>query len=146
MKKIIFLILIVNSAAVIQAQEKLPLEGAWNLVHAWTKIGNRTIAEFPVTYAGSQCKIWTLRNYLFVGRFREKGTFSDSYGGGIYNLDGNRYEEIIQYNNNSKLIDKKVEMHLEIKNDTLTQIFPVVSNGQPAKDEVYYIYKYVRIK
>ncbi len=146
MKKPALFIFVLFMTYGIFAQEKLPIIGAWNLVQAYTKSDNRTLSEFPVTYVGSQCKIWTVHNYLFVGRFKEKGTLSDSYGGGTYTLDGNKYEEIIQYNNNPRLIDKKVIMLLEIKNDTLIQTFPVSENGEIMKNGQYFIYKYTRIR
>ena len=64
----------------------------------------------------------------------------NNYGSGTYKLDGNRYEENLTYPN-----PDTVKLLLEIKNDTITQTWPVDDNGQIIKSN-YYIQKLTRKK
>jgi len=55
----------------------------------------------------------------------------DGGGGGPYKkLNGNIFEESIQYFSVPSVVGSHVRMLLEIKNDTLVQIYPVDENGQ----------------
>jgi hypothetical protein len=146
MKKIIFLCLVVSLTTGSCTQEKKsPIEGAWQLAHEYQKSGDKTVAEFPVNITGSEIKVWTEHNFVFVGRFKQDTAYSDTYGGGTYRLDGDNYEETIQFHSYSGLIGQTMKIMLEIKGDTITQTFTIVANGQVNKNE-YYIEKWVRIK
>jgi hypothetical protein len=124
--------------------DKSPLQGAWKLVHEDHISAGKVTDEFPVTVTGSEIKMWSEHNFIFVGRFRQDTVFTDSYGGGTYTLEGNKYEESIQYHSVPELAGQKMKILLEIKNDTIIQTFPVDENGQVNKDE-YYIEKWVRL-
>lgn len=125
--------------------EKSPIEGAWQLTSEYYKSGERTVAEFPVDITGGEIKIWSGINFIFVGRFKQDTVFTDSYGGGTFKLEGNLYEESVQYHSVPDYVGQKVKIFLEVKNDTIIQTYPVDDNGKVYTSE-YYIEKWVRIK
>ena len=90
-------------------------------------------------------KMWTKEHFAFVGRYKSDTTNFDSFGGGQYKLDGDRYEEIIQYHVAAGMVGDTVKMLLEFKNDTLVQTWPVGSNGQIDKRN-FNEEKYVRLE
>jgi len=145
MKKIFFLSLITSLIIGCSTQGKKTLiEGAWQLSHEFIKSGDK-ISEFPVDITGGEIKIWTENSFVFVGRFEQDSIITDSFGGGTYKLEGNRYEEDVQYHSAGYYRGKKVKILLEIKNDTLIQTYPVDDNWQVNPDE-YSVEKWVRIK
>jgi len=146
MKKLIFLGLIIFVTLGSYAQEKKSaIEGAWQLVHAYSKSGDKITDEYPVTYTGGQMKMWDKDNWVFVGIAKAANVTYDLYGGGTYTLNGDRYIENIIYHNDRSLINTKFKTLLEIRNDTLIQTSPVDDNGQVIKGE-YSTEKYVRLK
>jgi hypothetical protein len=68
----------------------------------------------------------------------------DGYGGGPYKLNGNRYEENIQFFSVQSVIGQTVKMLLEIRNDTLIQTWPLLENGQIDKSN-FRQEKYIRL-
>lgn len=125
-------------------QKSSSVEGTWKLVYAtWVK-GDSLIGEFPGKWTGSDIKMWSKGHFVFVGRFKSDTTFSDSYGGGPYKLEGNRYEEHIQFHTLKSAIGDTVKMLLEIRNDTLVQTWPLRENGQIDKSN-FRQEKYVRL-
>ena len=88
-------------------------------------------------------KIWTKNHFIFVGLYNLDSTIINSYGGGTYKLEGNRYEENILYHTYPNFVGKKINMLLEVKNDTLTQTWPVNEDGEIDKHN-YEIEKYIR--
>ncbi len=127
-----------------QERKSASIEGAWKLVQVrW--VNNDTLAgDFPGKWTGSDMKMWSKGYFSFVGHMKETTGFTDSYGGGRYHLDGNRYEEEIQFHVAPTLVGQKVKMLLEVKNDTLIQTWPVSENGQIDKGN-YTVEKYVRL-
>lgn len=122
-----------------------PMEGAWKIVHA-TWVQNDTLAyEYPGMWVGSGMKMWTKGYFAFAGRYKADTTKFDSFGGGQYKLDGDRYEEIIQYHVAPAMVGDTVKMLLQIKNDTLIQTWPVGTNGQIDKKN-FNEEKYVRLE
>jgi hypothetical protein len=111
-------------------QQSKPIEGAWNLVYAQNIAGDTLVREFPGDYTGTAIKIWSKGYVLYVGRLKMDTTYIDGYGGGPYKLNGNRYEENIQYFSNQSYVGMTVKMLLEIRNDTLIQTWPIDDNGQ----------------
>jgi hypothetical protein len=67
----------------------------------------------------------------------------DNYGGGTYTLKGDRYEENVLYAGKA-IMNRKVKMIQEIKNDTLIQKWPADENWKLG--EKYSIEKYIRLK
>ena len=123
----------------------LPHEGAWNLVYSKSISADTVDYEFPGILTGSDMKVWTKNHFIFVGQFQMDTTKNDSYGGGTYKLEGNRYEENILYHTYPDFIGQKINMLLEVKNDTLTQTWPVNDAGQIDKSN-YVIEKYIRVE
>jgi len=144
--KTLSLVLLLIWSNSIQAQnKKSSIEGVWQLVNSRSMVGDKIMSEFPVNYTGSELKIWTKTHWTFVSRYKQDSTFSDEFGGGTYKLDGNKYEENVVYHFYKPYIGKNLKMLLEIKNDTLTQIYPLDKNGNIFKLQ-YSIEKYVRIE
>jgi hypothetical protein len=143
--KTLCLVLLLIWSNGIQAQsKKSSIEGTWQLVNARSMVGDKIMSEFPVNNTGSEIKIWTKTHWIVVGRFKQDSTFSDLYAGGTYKLEGNKYEENVVYHSYKPYVGKNIKMILEIKNDTLTQTYPLDKNGQIFKLD-YSIEKYIRL-
>ena len=138
MKKIVFLslfvILIIGSCTQ-QQVAKSPLDGAWDVISVRQMHGD-TVSD----YVGSTLKIWSGNYYNFVGRWSLNGDTMNSFGWGTFKLEGDRYEENLVFP-----APNTIKMLLEIKNDTITQTWPVDDNGVIDKSN-YYVEKFVRMK
>jgi hypothetical protein len=138
MKKIVFLslfvILIIGSCTQ-QQVAKSPLDGAWDVISVRQMHGD-TVSD----YVGSTLKIWSGNYYNFVGRWSLNGDTMNSFGWGTFKLEGDRYEENLVFP-----APNTIKMLLEIKNDTITQTWPVDDNGVVDKSN-YYVEKFVRMK
>jgi hypothetical protein len=147
MKKFIFIsfviALIIGSCT---KQKKSPIEGIWKLTYGkwydWNP-GDTVTYEFPGNMAIYHIKIFSKGNLTFVGHYSLDTLTHDNYGGGTYTLEGDRYEENILYAGKA-IMNRKVKMIQEIKNDTLIQKWPVDENWKLA--EKYSIEKYIRLK
>ena len=128
-------------------QQVKPNEGAWNLVD-WQVIAGDTVAEKFEDFTGSQIKMWSGDHFIFVGRYKKINdtTYSDTYGGGTYTLDGNHYVETVLYHDAHEWINSKPKMLLEVKGDSLIQTFPVDTNWQINKSNYVVVEKYIRLK
>ncbi len=118
--------------------------GAWNMVEV---SGVDNGADFKMFLDGSrmeQIKSWTNSHFFFIGKYPSEDGTADSYGGGTYTLDGNRYEEYVKYNFSKSYEGTTVKMIMEIKGDTLIQTYPVTVNGSIDKNN-YSVEKYVRL-
>lgn len=125
-------------------QQGSSIEGAWKLVHA-TVVRNGALAgEFPESWSGNDMKMWSHGHFTFVGRMKSDTTYTDYYGGGKYTLQGNRYQEEIEFHMVPGLIGTTAKMLLEVRSDTLIQTWPVKDDGQIDKDN-FYEEKYVRL-
>jgi hypothetical protein len=143
MKKTIFLSLIIAMIIGSCTQEKKsPIEGAWQLVYA----KNRSMEEtFPAQFSGEQVKMFINGHITWVGQFKlpTDTLFQSDYGLGTYTLDGNKFiENTTIHFQNSAIGSKK--MIMEIRNDTLIQMYPTDENFNLA--EKHHIMKYVRLK
>ncbi|MBN1183199.1 MAG: DUF4488 domain-containing protein [Bacteroidales bacterium] len=126
-------------------QQRKPVEGTWNLVY-WQSVSDDSVNwKFSEKHKGNQLKIWSDNHFIFVGRFELDTTAINSYGGGTYTLDGNRYEEKIINHVAPSWVGTKNKMLLEIKGDSLIQSYPVDDNWQIDKAN-YSVEKYVRLK
>jgi hypothetical protein len=111
------------------------LEGPWHLVELKAYNGDSLLYEFPSDETTiNQIKVWTEDHFIFVGQYESETTGDDSYGWGTYSLKGNQYEEHILYHSNADWVGTSIKMLLEIKKDTLIQIFPVNDDGQVSKN------------
>jgi hypothetical protein len=124
--------------------EKAAIEGSWQLVYGKWMQGDSLMGEFPGKFTVSDIKMWSKGHVLFVGWFKSDTTVMDSYGGGTYKLDGNQYEETLQFHVWKSAVGNTVKMLVEIKNDTLIQTWPVGDNGQIDKNN-FSQEKYIRL-
>ena len=146
LKTLSLVLLLIWSNSIQSQNKKSSIEGVWQLVHISSMMGDKIVGEFPaVNYTGSEIKIWTKTHWTVVGWFKQDTTLSDNYAGGTYKLDGNKYDENVVYHAYKPYVGKNIKMLLEIKNDTLTQIYPLDKNGNIFKLE-YSIEKYIRIE
>ena len=127
-------------------QEKTsPMEGAWKLAYEYQISGDDTTLLFPGTSKGSEIKMWSGDRWALVGVFVQDSTLTDNFGGGKFTLEGTNYREIVHYHSAPEYLNQTVKLYLEIKEDTLTQIWPVDDEGEIIKSH-YYIEKWVRMK
>jgi hypothetical protein len=123
---------------------KSPIEGSWQLVSGKWMDGDSLLGEFPGKFTVSDIKMWSKGHFLFVGQFKSDTTIMDNYGGGTYKIEGNQYEETLQFHVWKSAVGTTVKMLVEIKNDTLIQTWPVGANGQVDKNN-FSQEKYIRL-
>jgi len=121
-----------------------PIEGAWNLIYVKRIVNDSVASQFPLTYQGSDIKMWTRKNWSFVAHYTQDTITTDAFGGGTYTLNGNIYEENIVFHFNKDLIGQTLRMLMTVKNDTLIQIWPVDEEGTINKSDCT-VEKYIRL-
>lgn len=125
--------------------EVSPMEGAWKLAYEYEITGDNTSLLFPGTAKGSEIKMWSGDRWALVGVFVEDSIMTDNFGGGRFTIEGTDYREIVEFHSAKEYLGQTVKLYLEIKNDTLTQIWPVDDAGEPVKSH-YYMEKWVRFE
>lgn len=144
MKKNLLLCLIIPMFLGSCTQEKVsPMEGAWKLAYEYEVKGDQSALIFPGESQGSEIKMWSGDRWALVGVFVEDSIMTDNFGGGKFTLEGTNYQEIVEYHSARQYLGQTVKLFLEVKNDTLTQIWPVDEAGEPVKSH-YYMEKWVR--
>ncbi len=119
--------------------------GTWKLIEMKYITNGKLQYEFPNgNVTGDDIKMWTNNHFSFNGKFQMNNETVDNYGGGTYTLNGNFYEENIMYHATEDFVGQKVKMLIKIKNDTLTQTWPVDADGNIDKNN-YSIEKYTRL-
>jgi hypothetical protein len=147
MKKFIFLSIVIALIFGSCAKQKIsPIEGIWKLTYGkwynWNP-GDTMTYQFPGNMDIYHIKIFSKNNFTFVGHYSLDTLTHDNYGGGTYNLKGDRFEENVLYAG-KMIMNRKTKMTQEIKIDTLIQKWPVDENWKLA--EKYSIEKYIRLK
>ncbi len=122
-----------------------PMEGAWKLSYEYEIRGDETTCIFPGTARGSEIKMWAGNRWSLAGVFIEDSMLTDNYGGGTFTLDGTDYREIVEYHSAPEYLNQTVRLYLEIRGDTLTQIWPVDETGAPVPGH-HYMEKWVRME
>lgn len=146
MKKMLLLSLIIPMFLGSCTQEKVSaMEGAWKLAYEYEVKGDQSTLIFPGESQGSEIKMWSGDRWALVGVFVEDSIMTDNFGGGKFTLEGTNYQEIVGYHSAKQYLGQTVKLYLEIKNDTLTQIWPVDEAGEPVKSH-YYMEKWVRFE
>ena len=139
-----FLLIAVTFVLISFSADKTKLNGTWEVVSFEViRDGTATMIKSGDD-DGSQIKTWSNQHFIFVGKFTNEDKVQHNFGGGTYNLKGNHYSEQIQYHASPLSVGKTVKMLLELKNDTLIQIFPVDENWNYDKNNCQ-IEKYVRL-
>jgi hypothetical protein len=144
--KVIFLLMILIIILSCTQQESSPIEGTWQLVFSQVVAEDTISATFPGDYTGSQVKTWTKNYVMWVGRFTQltDTVTIDSYGGGTYKLEGDKFEEMLQYHTYKSNVGTTKRMLLEIRNDTLIQRWPTDEDWKINKSN-YNTEKYIRV-
>jgi hypothetical protein len=146
MKKKLLLCLIVPLFLSSCIQETVsPMEGAWKLAYEYEVKDGDSKLIFPGSARGSEIKMWAGDRWALVGVFVEDSTLSDVFAGGKFTIDGTDYQEIVEYHSAKEYLGQTVKLYLEIKNDSLTQFWPVDEAGEPVKSH-YYMEKWVRFE
>ena len=148
MKKILFLGLIISLIILSCAEQesKFP-QGAWKCVQHFN-VHKDSLDKILTTYYDIQSfKVFSERNFCFIGQFKEDTIVKDFYGGGTYTLNGNHYEEMVMYHwyKPGTVLDWKVKALWELRNDTLIQTYPVKDNWEVDENN-YNVEKSVRVK
>jgi hypothetical protein len=125
MKKVIFLSLAI--ALIIERcgqEKKSPIEGAWKLVYAEWIVNNQTFT-FPDQISGEQIKMVTKKHMIFIGQTKlpTDTVFQPKYGWATYTLNGNKFEEIVNFHYSKGAIGRSLRMLMEVRNDTCIQKF-----------------------
>lgn len=148
MKKATFFGLIISAIIVscTNQQNKFP-QGAWKNVQFQSMITDSLGKIVTNNYNLDVVKMWSEKNFSFIGQWKQDTIIRDFYGGGTYNLEGNRYEENVVYHfsHPGKVMKYTLKALLELRNDTLIQTSPVDDNGQINKKR-YSIEKYIQVK
>ena len=146
MKKIPVLALLFTLMAGSCTQEPVsPMEGAWKLAYEYEVTDGRPSMIYPGNSQGSEIKMWSGDRWALVGVFIEDSVVTDNFGGGKFTLDGNNYQEIVEYHSAREYLGQTVKLYLEIRNDTLVQFWPVDELGEPDKGH-HYMEKWVRFE
>jgi hypothetical protein len=124
---------------------KSPIEGTWRLAFEFEIRGESSTCIFPDGSRGSELKMWAGNRWSLVGVFLEDSVITDNYAGGTFTLEGNDYKEIVEFHSAPEYLGQTVPLFLEIRNDTLVQIWPVAENGDPVAEH-HYMEKWVRMK
>ncbi len=126
-------------------EEPSPVEGTWRLAYEYEVTGESSNCIFPAESRGSELKMWTGNRWSLVGIFIEDTVITDNYAGGTYTLEGNDYKEMVEFHSAPEYLGQTVPLFMEIRNDTLIQIWPVDEHGNPVAEH-HYVEKWVRMK
>lgn len=126
--------------------DKSKLNGTWKLIsQELVRNGQSRISILDLAN-GEQLKTWSDKYFMFVGNSYSANGTVNNFGGGTYELSGHVYTEEVLYHNVPSFRGRKVQQYLEIKGDTLYQVYlfsPLDENGNYDKDNCN-IEKYVR--
>jgi hypothetical protein len=148
MKKTIFSALIITLiiASCVRKENTFP-QGAWQIVQTQSVVDGKKEVTYPVPARTlSEFKMWSEKNFMFVGVWNEDTLRGDNYGGGTYTIEENQYVETVMYHYNKAYIGKILKMTLELRNDTLIQIYqPVDSTGRLIENRSS-VEKFIRLR
>ena len=123
--------------------EKANINGTYKIVYEEVvRNGNSTLIVYNDENSG--LKTWSDKYFMFVSTSKKNSQIQSTYGAGTYTLSGNEYAENIQHHVAPNFRNITVNMHFEVKGDTVIQIWP-------CDDSFYYdknncnIQKYVRV-
>ncbi len=147
MKKTIYLslVILILTGSCTQ-KKKLSVEGTWQLIGTQSVTNGKVETTYPGVLVGSEFKSWSQKYFMFVGRWTEDSITTDNYGFGTYTLDGDKYAETILYHFNRPYEGQTIKMKLELRNDTLFQIYHRLDSTGKPDEMVYSVEKYIRLK
>lgn len=143
MKKLIFLFSIIFLFSCQKRNTPPELLGTWKLV-SLEILKDGTPHMKANDDSMKQLKSWSKQHFIFAGKTTNENQVSYSFGNGKYTLNGNRYIENIKVHTSSAYEGINNKLLLEIKGDTLIQIFPVTNSWTYDKENCW-IEKYVKV-
>jgi len=123
----------------------------FSIVGTWKQVSFKVIQNghmmSKVTNSGNgeQLKSWSKERFLFAGKTIDNNNASYSFGNGNYTLHGNHYIETIKVHVSPSYEGKILKLYMELKGDTLTQIFPVNNDWSYDKENCW-IEKFIKVK
>jgi len=126
--------------------DKLKLNGTWKLISQELVRNGQSRISILDQANGEQLKTWSDKYFMFVGNIYSANGTTNNFGGGTYELSGHVYTEEVLYHNVPSFRGRKVQQYLEIKGDTLYQVYlfsPLDENGNYNKNNCN-IEKYIR--
>ena len=139
------LILFLFPLFVYQSQSQdFSIVGTWKQVSYKAISNGITVSKVTNSGNGEQLKSWSKESFLFAGKTIDNNKVSYSFGNGNYSLHGNHYTENIKVHVSPNYEGKILNLHLELKGDTLTQIFPVKNDWSYDKENCY-IEKFIKV-
>jgi len=107
--------------------EKTNLNGTWKIVsQEYIRNGVKTIDVKNENNSG--LKTWSDKYYMFVSSSINGNMISNTFGGGRYELTGSEYTEYCDYHVAPNYRGRILRLYLEIKGDTLMQVYPCDEN------------------
>ncbi len=122
-----------------------PVEGTWRLAFEYEIRDGSPTVIYPGTSTGSELKMWAGNRWSLVGISFSDSVITDNFAGGTFTLEGYDYREMVEFHSAPEYLGQTVRLFLEVKNDTLTQVWPVDEDGEPIR-ELHYMEKWVRMK
>lgn len=121
-------------------------QGGWQLAETQSIENGKTTVTYPGILVGNEYKMWSENNFIFFGRWIEDSVITDNYGYGTYTLDGKDYEETVLYHFVKAYEGQKIKMSMELRNDTLIQIYHPVDSTRKQSENISSVEKWVRRK
>jgi hypothetical protein len=143
-KGIYFCISLLLMTASCSKQDNESPRGGWQMVQMQMIDKGKVTNYFSDRYKVYQTKMWDADHFIFVGKYQVDTAVTYRYGVGTWTLNGNIYTEDILYHFDKSYEGQKEKIWLEIKNDTLLQIFPVDDLGNPSSR--HWVEKYVKLE
>ncbi len=125
MKKLILISFFPFLFAYQTRSQEISIVGTWKQVSMEVIQNGKTTSEITNSGNSEQLKSWSKETFVFAGKTINNNVVSRSFGNGNYSLVGNRYTEDIKVHGSPNYEGIKLKLHLEMKGDTLIQIFPV---------------------
>lgn len=121
------------------------LQGSWQLAGGWffDNNGKRTVYQAGDPF--NQVKVWSGKQFICVGKYKDGDHYVNNFSCGTFALNGKKYSEDIKYHVNPDDVGNVYNMSMEMKGDTLIQIWPADDMGNVDKNKSN-CEKYVRIK
>jgi tetratricopeptide (TPR) repeat protein len=121
------------------------LQGSWQLTGGWFFDNNGKRTVFQAGDSFNQVKIWSGKQFICVGKYKDGDHYVNNFACGTFALDGKRYSEDIKYHINPDDVGNVFNMSMEIKGDTLIQAWPADAMGNVDKNKSI-CEKYIRMK
>jgi len=138
------LLLSIFSVGAYSQKKDLNLQGTWKLVVVQEIEDGKNVTYFPGREKIEQINVWSGNQIFFVGQTTTSKTTREDYGIGTFKINGNNLEETLSVSSYKEAINKKLRFRVEMKRDTLVQIFFLDENFKPC-EETQHIEKYLKI-